>query len=93
MLPKFDRSDFQSPTISELRAIGIVIKTSPGKLDLLVYRSGLTVAQVQRYVENEVREHYLMLKSKYIELWDKVLLTTVYHVLKYRQFCLLFFFI
>ena len=93
VLPKFDRSDFQSPTISELRAIGIVIKTSPGKLDLLVYRSGLTVAQVQRYVENEVREHYLMLKSKYIELWDKVLLTTVYHVLKYRQFCLLFFFI
>ena len=90
--PKFDRSDFQSPTISELRAIGIVIKTSPGKLDLLVYRSGLTVAQVQRYVENEVREHYLMLKSKYIKLWDKVLLTTVYHVLKYRQFCSLFFF-
>ena len=35
--PKFDRSDFQSPTISELRAIGIGIKTFPGKLDLLVY--------------------------------------------------------
>ena len=35
--PKFDRSDFQSPTISELRAIGIGTKTSPGKLDLLVY--------------------------------------------------------
>ena len=158
MLTKFDKSDFQSPTISELRAIGIGIKTAPGKLDLLVYcplkgrcphcksalitansvgkrklcyaipwpkaivgadmrcgkcnrhfmsydpnyvdtlpsdeqikkefvtgkgygshisllrllRSGLTVAQVKRYMEDEVRQHYLMLKSKFIELWDKV---------------------
>lgn len=39
---------------------------------LRLLRSGLTVAQVERYVEDEVREHYLMLKSKYIELWDKV---------------------
>ena len=156
--PKFDRSDFQSPTVSELRVIGIGTKTSPGKLDLLVYcplkgrcphcksalitansvgkrklcyaipwpktivgvdmrcgkckkhfmthdtnyvdtlpseeqvkrefvtakgngshisllrllRSGLTVAQVERYVEDEVWEHYLLLKAKYIELWDKV---------------------
>ena len=159
--PKFDRSDFQSPTISELRAIGIGIKTFPGKLDLLVYcplkgrcphcksalitansvgkrklcyaipwpktivgvdmrcgkckkhfmthdtnyvdtlpseeqqrefvttkgngshisllrllRSGVTVAQVERYVKDEVWEHYLLLKSKYIELWDKVSLFT-----------------
>ncbi len=35
--PKFDKSDFQSPTIGELRAIGIGTKTIPGKLDLLVY--------------------------------------------------------
>ena len=156
--PKFDRSDFQSPTISELRAIGIGVRTSPGKLDLMVYcplkgrcphcnsalitansvgkrklcyavpwpktivgvdmrcgkckkhfmthdttyvdtlpseeqikrdfvtskgngshisllrllQSGLTVAQVECYTEDEVRQHYLMLKSKYIELWDKV---------------------
>ena len=170
MPPKFYRSDFQSPTMSELRAISIGIKTFLGKLNLLVYcpligrcphcksalvtansvgkrklcyvipwpktivgvdmrcgkckkhfmthdisyvdtlpsaeqvkrefvtakgngshisllrllRSGLTVAQVQKYVENEVREHYLMLKSKYIELWDKVLLTTIYH--KYYKY-------
>ena len=156
--PNFDRSDFQSPTIAELRAIGIGLKTCPGKLDLLVYcplngrcphcssslvsansvgkrklcyaipwpksivgidmrctkckkhfmthdqrfvstlpsaaqvkrefvtgkgnethmslirllRSGMTVAQVERYIEEEVREHYLVLKSKYIALWDKV---------------------
>ena len=37
MPPKLDRSDFQSPTISELRAIGIGTKSSPGKLDLSVY--------------------------------------------------------
>ena len=35
-------------------------------------RLGMTVAQVERYVEEEVREHYLSLKSKYIALWDKV---------------------
>ena len=29
--PKFDKSDFQSPTIGELRAIEIGSKTSPGK--------------------------------------------------------------
>ena len=160
---KFDRRDFQSPTISELRATGIGIRTFPGKLDLLVYcplkgrcphcksalitansvgkrklcyaipwpktvvgvdmrcgkckkhfmthdtsyvdtlpsedqvkrefvtakgngshisllrllRSGLTVAQVERYIEDEVHEHYLLLKSKYIELWDKVFTTNI----------------
>ena len=41
---------------------------------LRLLRSGLTVAQVERYVEDEVRQHYLKLKSQYIELWDKVIL-------------------
>lgn len=156
--PKFDRSDYQSPTIGELRAIGIGVRTAAGRLDLLVYcplkgrcshcksalifansvgkrklcyaipwpktivgtdmrctsckkhfmshdtayvdslpseeqhkrefvatkgygthmsiirllRTGMTVAQVERYVEGQVREHYLMLKSQYLELWDEV---------------------
>lgn len=35
--PKCDWSEFQSPTISELRAIDIGIKTFPGNQDLLVY--------------------------------------------------------
>ena len=35
-------------------------------------RSGLTVGQVERYIEDEVWEHYLQMKAKYIELWDKV---------------------
>ena len=44
---------------------------------LRLLRSGLTVAQVERYIDDEVRQHYLMLKSRYIELWDKVF-TIVY---------------
>ena len=39
---------------------------------LRLLRSGLTVAQVQRYVEDKVQQHYLHLKLKYIQLWDKV---------------------
>ena len=35
--PNFDKSAFQSPTVGELRAIGIRTETAPGKLDLLVY--------------------------------------------------------
>ncbi len=35
-------------------------------------RSGLTVAQVMRYVEDEIQEKYLQLKPLFIELWDKV---------------------
>ena len=160
------RSDLQSPTISELRKIGIGSKSCPGKLDLLVYcplmdrcphckstliaansvgkqklcyaipwpktivgmdmrcgrckkhfmthdtkyvdtlpsakqikgefimakgngshisllcllRSGMTVAQVQRYIKDEVREHYLQMKANYIDLWDKVfIIIIIYH--------------
>jgi hypothetical protein len=36
-LVQYDRSDYQSPTIGELRAMVIGEKTSPGKLDILVY--------------------------------------------------------
>jgi hypothetical protein len=35
-------------------------------------QSGMTVAQVERYTEGQIWEHYLMLKARYIELWDKV---------------------
>jgi len=31
---------------------------------LRLLRSGLTIAQVERYVEDEVRQHYLQLKSR-----------------------------
>ena len=39
--------------------------------------AGLTVAQVECYIEDEVQEHYLQMKAKYIELWDKVWYTNV----------------
>lgn len=163
--PKFDKSSFQSPTIGELRAIGIGKRTALGKLDLLVFcsmngkcphcnstlitansvgkkklchavpwpksivgadmkckkchrillthdsrfvetfptteemkrkfisckgngshiflirmlRSGLTVAQVLRYIEDEVMEHYLKFKAEYTELWDKVSYINVFY--------------
>ena len=152
--PNFDKTSFQSPTIGELRAIGIGVKTMSGKLELIVYssvkgryphcsstliqtnsvgkrklcyavpwpkslvgadmrcgkcrkhfmshdsnyintltiseqikcefvsgkgyathvsiirmlRSGMTVTQVQRYIESELREHYLAMKAQYTEL-------------------------
>ncbi len=158
MPPKFDHSHYQATTISELKTMGIGLKTSPGKLDMLVFcplkgkcphchstlvnansvgkrklcyalpwpktivgvdmrctccrkhfmthdpvyvaslptgeqmrrdfvatkgnathmslvrmlRAGMTVAQVERYSEGQIREHYLRLKSEYIQLWDKV---------------------
>ena len=161
--PKFDRIDYQSPRIGELRQISIGMKTESGKLDLLVYcpttgrcpycksslivansvgkrklcysipwpktvvgldmrckkckkhfmthdplyistlsshnqikcdggkgncthmsiirllRSGLTVAQVERYITAEVQEHYLKLKSQFVELWDKVYTYNTYN--------------
>ena len=33
------------------------------------------MAQVERYIKDEVREHYLLLKLKYVDLWDKVFTT------------------
>ena len=37
-------------------------------------RSGVTVAQVERYMEGQVREHYLKLKTEYLQSWDKVVI-------------------
>jgi len=39
---------------------------------LRLLRSGLTVAQVERYLESEVYEHYLQLKQGYVQLWEQV---------------------
>ena len=35
-------------------------------------RSGSSVAQVERFVEAEIRQHYFALKADYIATWDKV---------------------
>ena len=35
-------------------------------------RSGMTVSQLERLLDDEVRERYLRMKSDFIEQWDKV---------------------
>ena len=40
---------------------------------LLLLRSGLTVVQVQHYIEDKVRQHYYFLKSEFLDLRDKVI--------------------
>ena len=40
---------------------------------LRLLRSGLAVVQVQRYSEDEVRQHFHFLKSEFLDLWDKVI--------------------
>ena len=34
--------------------------------------SGMTVSQVECYIKDEVRQHYLRLKSEFLKLLDKV---------------------
>ena len=45
---------------------------------LRILRCGMTVAQLERYIQDEVREHYLKLKASYIVLWDKVHARTLF---------------
>ena len=53
--------------------------------------SRLTVAQVERYVEDEVWQHYLQLNSKYIELLDKVFYWNTYHYVNQNRYYWLYF--
>ena len=39
---------------------------------LRLLRYGLNVSQLERYVEEEIRQHYLRLKDEFCQLWDKV---------------------
>ena len=61
------------PSAEQIKREFVTAKGNGSHISLLrLLRSGLTVAQVERYVEDEVREHYLQMKAKYIDLWDKV---------------------
>ena len=63
------------PSSEQVQREFVTAKGNGSHVSLLrLLRSGMTVAQVQRYIEDEVREHYLKLKANYIDLWDKVLL-------------------
>ena len=66
------------PSDQQIRREFVSSKGNGSHISLLrLLRSGLTVAQVERYIDDEVRQHYLMLKSEYIELWDKVFTTVI----------------
>lgn len=61
------------PMEEQIRRDFVTSKGNGTHISLIrMLRSGLTVAQVERYIGAEVRQHYLMMKSNYIELWDKV---------------------
>ena len=61
------------PSGVQLKADFVTGKGNASHMSLLhLLRSGMTVAQVEKYAEAEIREHYLVLKAEYIELWDKV---------------------
>ena len=63
------------PSKKQIKREFVTAKGNGSHISLLrLLRSGLTVAQVERYVEDEVREHYLQMKAEYVELWDKVIL-------------------
>ena len=60
------------PSGEQLRREFVATKGYGTHIDIVqLLRSGMTLAQVERFMEDQVREHYLMQKSKYIELWDK----------------------
>lgn len=61
------------PSAEQVKREFVTAKGNGSHISILqMLRSGLTVAQVERYIEDEVREHYLKLKANYVDLWDKV---------------------
>jgi len=74
------------PSEEQIKMEFVTAKGNGSHISLLcLLRSGLTVAQVEKYVKCEVYEHYLMLKEKYIHLWDKAtfILRLCYYVYGY----------
>ena len=72
------------PSEEQIKRDFVTSKGNGSHISLLrLLQSGLTVAQVERYTEDEVRQHYLMLKSKYIELWDKVFTKVFFYCYSY----------
>jgi hypothetical protein len=58
------------PSGDQLKRDFVATKGNGTDLSLVkMLRSGMTVAQVKHYAEGQIREHYLMLKSQYVELW------------------------
>ena len=71
------------PSAEQIKGEFIMAKSNGSHISLLrLLRSGMTVAQVQRYIEDEVREHYLQMKANYIDLWDKVFIIIIIKIMK-----------
>ena len=62
------------PTSQQIQQEFVTGKGNGSYTSLLrILRCGMTVAQLERYIQDEVWEHYLKeLKALYIALWDKV---------------------
>ena len=61
------------PSVQQVKQDFVTGKGNATHVSLIqLLRSGSTVSQLERYIEDCVRQHYLKLKSEYLELWDKV---------------------
>ena len=57
------------PTGEQLKSDFVATKGNGTNMSLVrLLRSGMTVAQVEYYAERQIREHYLMLKSRYLQI-------------------------
>jgi hypothetical protein len=69
------------PSSEQMKREFVTGKGNGSHISLLrLLRSGLTVAQVERYVEDEVREQYLQMKAKFIDLLVKVFTEVGYKI-------------
>lgn len=69
------------PSSEQLKREFVTGKGNGSHISLLrLLRSGLTVAQVERYVEDEVQEQYLQMKAKFIDLLVKVFTEVGYKI-------------
>lgn len=69
------------PSSEQMKREFVTGKGNGSHISLLrLLRSGLTVAQVERYVEDEVQEQYLQMKAKFIDLLVKVFTEVGYKI-------------
>ena len=66
------------PSAEQIKREFVTAKGNGSHTSLLrLLRLGMTVAQVERHTEDEVRERYLQMKAKYIDQWDKVFIDNI----------------
>lgn len=61
------------PTGEQLKREFVATKGNGTHISLIrLLRSGMTVAQMERFAQSEIWAEYLRRKAKYVEEWDKV---------------------